>query len=91
MQYQVTATVNVEKRGTLLNKVIRLESETPLSVKQIKDQCFVKLNLDTNKYTKKSEEVWQRGISLDEANPDTEVFDKTYQKNPNYFLGLVQK
>jgi uncharacterized protein YoxC len=91
MQYQVNVIVNVEKKSTLLKKVIRLVSETPLSVKQIKDQCFVKLDLDENKYTKKSEEIWQRGVSLDEANSDTEVFDKTYQKNPEYLLVLKEK
>jgi hypothetical protein len=91
MKYSVTTYVSVEKKGEILTKVIRLEPEAPLTVKQIKDQCFEKLALDASVYTKKSEEVWQRGISLREANPDTEVLDKVYHKNPNYYLEVTKK
>ena len=91
MKYQVTTTVTVEKEGRLLKKVIKLEPEAPLTVKQVKDQCFAALNLDANKYTKKSEEVWQSGVTLDEANTDTDVLDKSYQTNPNYYLEVTKK
>lgn len=89
--YRITANVSVEKKGTLAKKVIRLESETHLTVKQIKDQCFAKLKIDEEMYTKKSEEVWQSGVSLSEANPDTEIFDKRYQTNPDYYLVVTEK
>ena len=91
MKYQVTTQVSVEKKGNLKTTVIKLDSETPLTVKQIKDQCFAKLALDTEKYTKKSEEVWQRGVQLDEANLDTDTLDKSYQTNPDYILVVTLK
>lgn len=89
--YQITANVSVEKGSTLAKKVIRVESPTPLTVKQIKEHCFAKLKIDEKKYTKKSEEVWQSGVSLREANLDTEVFDKRYQTNPDYYLVVTEK
>ena len=91
MKYQVTTRVSVEKKGNLLTKVIKLESETPLTVKEIKEQCFSKLDLDLEKYTKKSEEVWQRGFILEEANQDADLFDKSNQRNPDYILILSEK
>lgn len=86
MQYRVTAHVIVEKKGELVTKVIKLDSETPLTVQQVKDQCFVKLELATDRYTKKSEEVWQRGVRLKESNLDTYLLDREYQANPDYYL-----
>lgn len=91
MQYRVTSHVSEDKKGEIITTVIKLESETPLTVKQIKDQCFTKLELDADKYTKGAEEVWQRGVGLTEANPDTEILDKPYQKNPDYYLAVTKK
>ena len=91
MQYRVTSHVSEDKKGEIITTVIKLESETPLTVKQIKDQCFVELKLDADKYTKGSEEIWQRGVGLKEANPDTEVLDRPYQKNPDYYLTVTKK
>ena len=91
MQYRVTSHVSEDKKGEIITTVIKLESETPLTVKQIKDQCFEKLKLDADKYTKGAEEVWQRGVGLEEANPDTEVLDKVYQTNPDYYLTVAKK
>jgi hypothetical protein len=91
MKYQITATVGLEKEGLLFKKVIKLTSEYSLTVKQIKEQCYLFLNIDEDKYIKKSEEVWQRGVLLNEANTDTDVFDQIYQLNPNYKLVLTKK
>jgi hypothetical protein len=91
MQYRVTSHVSEDKKGEIITKVIKLESETPLSVRQIKDQCFTELKIDADKYTKGAEEVWQRGVGLKEANPDTEVLDKVYQTNPDYYLTVTKK
>ena len=91
MQYRVTTRVIVEKKGDLVTKVIKLESESSLTVQQIKDQCFAQLALNADKYAKKSEEVWQRGVGLDEANLDTDLLDKPYQTNPDYYLVLTIK
>lgn len=53
MQYRVAARVSVEKKGDLIAKVIKLDSETPLTAQQIEEQCFAQLAVDANKYTKK--------------------------------------
>jgi hypothetical protein len=91
MQYRVTSHVSLDKKGEITTKVIKLESETPLTVKQIKDQCFAELKIDADKYIKGSEEVWQRGVGLKEANPDTDIFDQRYQTNPDYYLAITLK
>ena len=90
MRYHVTARISIGKESTN-KRSISLEAETPLSVKQLKEQCLEKLKIDTNKYTKVSEEVWQRGVHLDEANLDTDVLDKVYHKNPDYYLSLIKR
>ena len=90
MRYQVKAKVSITGKGNI-SRVIDLESENPLTVKQIKDLCFERLDIDQTKYSKTSEEVWQSGVSLDNANPDEEIMDKRYQSNPYYYLEVSVK
>lgn len=92
MVYRITTKVTLEEeKKSILYKVIKLESETPLSVKQIKDQVFENIKNDLEKYEKKTEEVWTRGVPEDEANKDTDIFDKPYNFNPDYKLVVTEK
>lgn len=91
MVYQINAKVKIEGDREIIKQVFRLESESPLTVKQIKEQCFAKIESNIKDYDKKSEEVRSRGITQEEASQDSEVFDKGHQFNPEYKLIVIKK
>ena len=58
MNYRITI-ITLEKGSEILErKKLKTSSETPLTVAQIKAQCFAELQLDESIYTKGTEEVW---------------------------------
>jgi hypothetical protein len=91
MKYSITAKVRLENGSSVKTTTFSVESENPLSVEQIKEQCFQKLEPSLKNYTKKEEQIWQRGVPLKEPNLDTDVFDKSYQHNPLYVLVVTKK
>lgn len=91
MIYRITSRVKVGEDKTLTSKSFNIESETALTVAELKNKCFEKLKIDGDKYSKVKEEIWQRGSRLKEPNADSELLDKNYQFNPDYILALSEK
>ena len=61
MNYRISI-ITLEKGSQILEKKkLKTSSATPLTVAQVKAQCFAELQLDESIYTKGTEEVWTQG------------------------------
>ena len=90
MNYQITI-MTLQDRKEAPRKVLVVTSETPLTVKDVKDKCLTEVAVDATKYTVKSQELKSDSSwKSKEALADDVILDEK-KRILDYYITLEAK
>ena len=93
MEYRINI-IPLEKGSNSFDKQqLRVSTEAPLTVAQAKQQCFAKLAMDEEKYTKGAEEIWTKARNSAEytALADETVLSEKIHASLEYYITVTKK